>query len=213
MTELNPQVKQIRVPLSVWTLAHYVLRTGRDTFTYIEVKNAACGSLDTALVMGLIERLDNGLYRANIELARLYASLLPKAYVPDRKGRWGSPLASNSEKSSCEAREEALRLAWAWSKLAKWAEAHTEDAEDPPKKVLEVLERHGIQVQRMVLPSGTKAVIAKVLNYYIIMDSLMVKNSPKCVRFPKLGPDAWLCASTREKLYLYITPYMLRPQN
>jgi len=28
MTELNPQVKQIRVPLSVWTLAHYVLRTG-----------------------------------------------------------------------------------------------------------------------------------------------------------------------------------------
>jgi len=32
MTELNPQVKQIRVPLSVWTLARYVLRTGRDTF-------------------------------------------------------------------------------------------------------------------------------------------------------------------------------------
>jgi hypothetical protein len=213
MTELNPQVKQIRVPLSVWTLAHYVLRTGRDTFTYTEVKNAACGSLDTALVMGLIEKLDNGMYRANVELARLYASLLPKAYVPDRKGRWGSPLASSGEKSSCEAREEALRLAWAWSKLAKWAEAHTEDAEDPPKKVLEVLERHGIQVQRMVLPSGTKAVIAKVLNYYIIMDWLMAKNSPKCVRFPQLGPDAMLCASTREKLLWHLVPLMLRPQN
>jgi len=143
MTELNPQVKQIRVPLSVWTLARYVLRTGRDTFTYTEVKNAACGSIDTALVMGLIVRLDNGLYKADMELAKLYASLLPKAYVPDRKGRWGSPLASSGEKSSCEARDEGIRLAWAWLKLAKWAEAHAEDAEDPPKKVLEVLKASG----------------------------------------------------------------------
>jgi hypothetical protein len=213
MTELNPQVKQIRVPLSVWTLAHYVLRAGRDTFTYTEVKNAACGSPETALVMGLIMKLNNGLYKANMELAKLYASLLPKAYVPDRKGRWGSPLASSGEKSSCEAREEALRLAWAWSKLAKWAEAHAEDAEDPPKKVLEVLERHGIEVQRMVLPSGAKAVVAKVLNMYIIMDLLMTKNSPKCLRFPQLGPDAMLCASTREKLLWHLVPLTLRPQN
>jgi hypothetical protein len=213
MTELNPQVKQIRVPLSVWALAHYVLRTGRDTFTYTEVRNAACGSIDTALVMGLVEKLDNGMYRANMDLARLYANLLPKAHVVERKGRWGSPLASSGEKSSCEAREEGIRLAWAWLKLAKWATAHAEDEEELPKKILEVLERHGIQVQRMVLPGGAKAVVAKVLSYYIIMDSLMVKNSPKCVRFPKLGPDAWICASTREKLYWYLVPLMLRPQN
>jgi len=213
MAELNPQVKQIRVPLSVWTLAHYVLRAGRDTFTYTEVKNAACGSPETALVMGLVEKLDNGMYRANMDLARLYASLLPKAYVPDRKGRWGSPLASSGEKSSCEARDEGIRLAWAWSKLAKWAEAHAEDSENPPKKVLEVLNKHGIEVQRMVLPSGAKAVVAKVLNMYIIMDLLMTKNNPKCVRFPKLGPDAMLCASTREKLLWHLVPLTLRPQN
>jgi hypothetical protein len=213
MTELNPQVKQIRVPLSVWALAHYVLRTGRDSFTYTEVKNAACGSLDTALVMGLIEKLDNGMYRANMDLARLYASLLPKAYVPDRKGRWGSPLASSGEKSSCEAREEGIRLAWAWSKLAKWATVHADDEEELPKKILEILEKHGIQVQRATLPSGAKVILAKVLNYYIIMDLLMVKNSPKCLRFPQLGPDAWICASTREKLLWHLVPLMLRPQN
>jgi len=65
----------------------------------------------------------------------------------------------------------------------------------------------------MVLPGGAKAVVAKLLNMYIIMDWLMMKNSPKCVRFPKLGPDAWLCSSTREKLYWYLVPLMLRPQN
>jgi len=59
-------------------------------------------------------------------------------------------------------------------------------------------------VRRMALPNGAKVVLAKVLNMYIIMDGLMVKNTPKCVRFPRLGPDAWLCASTKDKLYSYL---------
>jgi hypothetical protein len=212
MTELNPQVKQIRVSASVWAIAYHIIKSGKDTFTQSELEGASCGNLSSALAEGLIEKLENGLYRANAELAKLYASLLPRvprAYVVERKGRF----SVSEAKIPCEERKEAVRLARAWAKLANWATAHAEDAEDPPKKVLEVLEAHGIQVQRMVLPGGTKAVVAKVLNYYIIMDSLMVKNSPKCVRFPKLGPDAWLCASTREKLYWHIVPLTLRPQN
>jgi len=212
MAELNPQVKQIRVPLSVWTLARYVLRAGRDTFTYTEVKNAACGSIDTALVMGLVEKLDNGMYRANVELAKLYASFLPRvprAYVVEHKGRF----SVSEAKITCEERKEAVRLAKAWAKLANWATAHAEDSEDPPKEIVEVLERHGITVRRMALPGGANAVVAKLLNYYIVMDWLMAKNSPKCVRFPLPGPDAMLCASTREKLYWYLEPLILRPQN
>jgi len=213
MIGLEPQIKSIRVPVSAWAIAYHVVKSGKDTFTQRELESAACGNLNSALANGLIEKLDNGLYRANVELARLYAGLLPKAYVPERKGRWGSPLAPKGEKPLCEERQEALRLAWAWQKLAKWAERHAEDEEEPPKEVLEVLERHGIEVQRMVLPSGAKAVVAKVLSYYIVMDWLMVKNSPKCVRFPRLGPDAMLCASTREKLLWHLVPLMLRPQN
>jgi hypothetical protein len=212
MTELNPQVKQIRVPTSVWAIAYHIVRSGKDTFLQRELEGASCGNLSSALAEGLIERLDNGLYKANIELARLYASLLPRvprAYVVEHKGRF----SVSEAKISCEERKEAVRLARAWAKLANWATAHAEDAEDPPKEIVEVLERHGITVRRMVLPGGAKAVVAKVLNYYVIMDSLMVKNSPKCVRFPKLGPDAWLCASTREKLYWYLVPLTLRPQN
>ena len=208
MAELEPQTKSIRVPVSAWAIAYHIVKSGKDTFTQSELESAACGNLGSALDVGLIEKLNNGLYKANIELAKLYASLLPKVHVTERKGRWGSP-----EKVPCKERQEALALAKAWLELAKWAEVHTGDKEDPPKKVLEVLERHGIQVQRMALPGGAKAVVAKVLNMYIIMDLLMAKNSPKCVRFPKLGPDAWLCASTREKLYWYLVPLMLRPQN
>jgi hypothetical protein len=209
MSGLEPQIKSIRVPASAWAIAYHIVKSGKDTFSQSELKDAACGSLDKALADGLIERLDNGLYRANIELARLYASLLPR--VPLR-GRRRKELKALKECTS-EERREAAEIGQAWLELANWATAHAEDAEDPPKKVLEVLERHGIQVQRVVLPSGTKAVIAKVLNYYIVMDWLMVKNSPKCVRFPQLGPDAWLCASTREKLYWHLVPLTLRPQN
>jgi len=212
MTELNPQVKQIRVSLSVWAIAYHIVKSGKDTFSQRELEGASCGNLSSALAEGLIEKLDNGLYKANIELAKFYASLLPRvprAYVIERKGRFGL----GESKISCEERKEAVKLARAWAKLAKWATAHAEDEEELPKDIAEVLNRHGIQVQRMVLPSGAKAVVAKVLNYYIIMDSLMVKNSPKCVRFPRLGPDAMLCASTREKLYWYLVPLMLRPQN
>ncbi len=212
MAELNPQVKQIRVPVSVWAIAYHIVKSGKDTFSQSELRDAACGSLGSALVMGLVEKLDNGLYKARVELCELYASLLPKvpkSYVTERKGRF----RVNEAKIPCKERQEAVKLAKAWAKLAKWATAHAEDAEDPPKEIIEVLNRHGIQVQRMVLPSGTKAVIAKVLNYYIIMDWLMAKNSPKCVRFPQLGPDAMLCASTREKLLWHLVPLMLRPQN
>jgi len=212
MAEFEPQIVRIRVPVSMWAIAYHIVRSGKDTFSQSELEGASCGNLGSALAEGLIEKLDNGLYRANVELAKFYASFLPKvprAYVVERKGRF-----SVSEiKISCEERKEAVRLARAWAKLANWAEVHAEDSEELPKDIVEVLERHGITVRRMVLPGGAKAVVAKVLNYYIIMDSLMVKNSPKCVRFPKLGPDAWLCASTREKLYWYLVPLMLRPQN
>ena len=213
MAGLEPQVKRIRVPVSTWAIAYHIVRTGRDTFSHSELTDAACGSLEPAIADGLIERLDNGLYRANVELAKFYASLLPKAHVPERTGRWGSPLAPKGEKPSCEERQEALRLALAWQKLGKWAEAHAEDSEELPKDILSVLNKHDIEVLRMTLPSGAKAIIAKVLNYYIIMDRDMVKNSPKCVRFPQLGPGAMICASTREKLYWHLIPLALRPQN
>ena len=212
MTELNPQVKQIRVPVSVWAIAYHIVRSGKDTFSQRELEGASCGNLSSALAEGLIERLENGLYRANVELAKFYASLLPRvprAYVVERKGRF----SVSEAKITCEERKEAVRLARAWARLSSWAEVHAEDEEDLPKEIVEVLEAHGITVRRMVLPSGAKAVVAKVLNYYIIMDSLMVKNSPKCVRFPRLGPDAWLCASTREKLLWHLVPLTLRPQN
>jgi len=212
MAELNPQVKQIRVPVSVWAIAYHIVRSGKDTFTQSELEGASCGNLSSALAEGLIEKLDNSLYRANVELAKFYASLLPRvprAYVVEHKGRF----SVSEAKISCEERKEAVRLARAWAKLANWAEVHAEDSEDLPKDIAKVLEAHGITVRRMVLPGGAKAVVAKVLNYYIIMDSLMVKNSPKCVRFPKLGPDAMLCASTREKLFWYLVPLTLRPQN
>ena len=211
MAELNPQIVRIRVPASVWAIAYHIVKSGKDAFTQSELEGASCGSLETALAEGLIEKLDNGLYRANVELAKFYASLLPKvpkSYVTERKGRWGSP-----EKVPCKERQEAVKLARAWAKLANWATAHAEDAEDPPKEIVEVLEAHGIAVRRTALPGGAKAVVAKVLNYYIVMDWLMAKNSPKCVRFPLPGPDAMLCASTREKLYWYLAPLILRPQN
>ena len=212
MTELNPQVKQIRVPASVWAIAYHIVRSGKDTFSQSELESASCGNLSSALAEGLIEKLNNGLYRANVELAKFYASLLPRvprAYVVERRGRF----SVSETKISCKERQEAVRLARAWAKLANWATAHAEDEEELPKDIAEVLNRHGIQVQRMVLPGGAKAVVAKVLSYYVIMDLLMVKNSPKCVRFPRLGPDAMLCASTREKLYWYLVPLTLRPQN
>jgi hypothetical protein len=212
MTELNPQVKQIRVPTSVWAIAYHIVRSGKDTFLQRELESASCGNLSSALAEGLIEKLDNGLYKANIELAKFYASILPKvpkSFITERKGRF----SVSEAKIPCKERQEAVRLAKAWAKLAKWATTHAEDEEELPKDIAEVLERHGIAVRRMVLPGGVKAVVAKVLNYYIIMDSLMVKNSPKCVRFPRLGPDAMLCASTREKLYWYLVPLTLRPQN
>jgi hypothetical protein len=213
MAELEAQTKSIRVPVSVWAIAYHIVRSGKDTFSQRELEGASCdNNINSALVTGLIERLDNGLYKANIDLAKFYVSLLPRvprAYVVEHKGRF----SVSEAKISCEERKEAVRLARAWAKLANWATAHAEDEEELPKDIVEVLNRHGIQVRRMVLPGGAKAVVAKVLSYYIIMDSLMVKNSPKCVRFPKLGPDALLCASTREKLYWYLIPLTLRPQN
>jgi len=211
MAEFEPQIVRIRVPVSMWAIAYHIVKSGKDTFTQSELEGASCGNLSSALAEGLIEKLDNGLYRANVELAKFYASLLPKvpkSYVTERKGRWGSP-----EKVPCKERQEAVKLARAWAKLANWATAHAEDAEELPKDIAEVLEAHGITVRRMVLPGGVKAIVAKLLNYYIVMDWLMAKNSPKCVRFPLPGPDAMLCASTREKLYWYLEPLILRPQN
>jgi hypothetical protein len=199
--EAEVKLMRLRVPTSAWAIARYVLRTGRDTFTQSELKGAACGTIDTALALGLIVRLDNGLYKANLELARSLAGLLPKvpkSYITGRKGR------SREAKTHCEGRQEAVRLAKAWARLSNWAEVHAEDEEDLPKEILEVLEAHGIAVRRTTLPNGAKVVLAKVLNMYIIMDDLMVKNTPKCVRFPRLGPDAWLCASTKDKLYSYL---------
>jgi len=212
VAELNPQVKQIRVPASVWAIAHHIVKSGKDTFSQSELRDASCGGLDTALADGLIEKLDNSLYKANVELAKFYASLLPKvpkAYITERKGRF----RVSEAKVPCKERQEAIRLARAWARLAECAEKHADCKEELPKDVIEVLERHNIEVRSMTLPSGVKAVVAKVLNYYIVMDGLMVKNSPKCVRFPQLGPDAMLCASTREKLYWHLIPLVLRPQN
>jgi hypothetical protein len=200
--EAEVKLMRLRVPTSAWAIARYVLRTGRDTFTQSELKGAACGTIDTALALGLIRRTgDNGLYKANLELARLYANLLPKvpkSYITGRKGRF------REAKTHCEGRQEAVRLAKAWARLSNWAEVHAEDEEDLPKEVVEVLEAHGIAVRRTALPNGAKVVLAKVLNMYIVMDDLMVKNTPKCVRFPRLGPDALLCASTKDKLYSYL---------
>jgi len=199
--EAEVKLMRLRVPTSAWAIARYVVNSGRDVFTQGELKGAACGSLDTALALGLIMKLDNGLYKANIELARLYAGLLPKvpkSYITERKGRF------REAKTPCEGRQEAVRLAKAWARLSNWAEVHAEDEEDLPQEIVEVLEAHGISVRRMVLPNGAKVVLAKVHNMYIVMDGLMVKNTPKCVRFPRLGPDAWLCASTKDKLYSYL---------
>jgi hypothetical protein len=201
--EAEVKLMRLRVPTSVWAIARYVLRTGRDTFTQGELKGAACGTLDTALALGLIVRLDNGLYKANMELARSLAGLLPKvpkSYITERKGRF----RASEAKTPCEGRQEAVRLAKAWARLSNWAEVHAEDEEDLPKEILEVLEAHGIAVRRTALPNGAKVVLAKVLNMYIIMDDLMVKNTPKCVRYSRLGPDALLCASTKDKLYSYL---------
>jgi hypothetical protein len=201
MAELEAQIVRLRVPTSVWAIARYVLRTGRDTFTQSELKGAACGTIDTALALGLIRRTgDNGPYKANLELARLYANLLPKVPKSYIIGRF----SASEAKTHCEGRQEAVRLAKAWARLSNWAEVHAEDEEELPKEVVKVLERNGIQVQRTALPNGAKVVLAKVLNMYIVMDDLMVKNTPKCVRFPRLGPDAWLCASTKDKLYSYL---------
>ena len=209
MREREPKIMRIRVPASVWAIAYHIVKSGRDLFTTSELKSAACGTLDTALVDGLIVRLDNGLCKANMELAKFYVSLLPR--IPLR-GRRRKEVQTLKECTS-EERREAAELVKAWLELANWAEIHAEDREMPPKEILEVLERHAIEVQRMVLPSGTKAVVAKLLNYYIIMDWLMVKNTPKCVRFPRLGPNAWLCASTKDKLFSYLKPLAsARPQ-
>jgi len=199
--EAEVKLMRLRVPTSAWAIARYVVNSGRDVFTQGELKGAACGTLDTALAIGLIMKLDNGLYKADIELARSLAGLLPKvpkSYITGRKGRF------REAKTPCEGRQEAVRLAKAWARLSNWAEVHAEDAEDLPKEILEVLEAHGITVRRTALPNGAKVVLAKVLNMYIIMDGLMVKNTPKCVRYPRLGPDAWLCASTKDKLYSYL---------
>jgi len=120
MAELNPQVKQIRVPVSVWAIAYHIVRSGKDTFTQSELEGASCGNLSSALAEGLIEKLDNSLYRANVELAKFYASLLPRvprAYVVEHKGRF----SVSEAKISCEERKEAVRLARAWAKLANWA--------------------------------------------------------------------------------------------
>ena len=200
MGRLEPEIKLIRVAASAWAIAYYIVKSGRDTFRQSELKAAACGTLDSALVDGLIERLDNGLYRANIELAKLYASLLPR--VPLR-GRRRKEIRALKECNS-EERREAAEIGQAWLQLANWAEVHAEDKKEPPKEIVEVLERHGIEVRRMKMPSGAKAVVAKVLNYYVIMDWLMSKNTPKCVKYSRLGSDAWLCASTKDKLYWYL---------
>ena len=209
MGRLEPQLKLIRVAAGAWAIAYYIVKSGRDTFTRSELKDAACGALDSALADGLIERLDNGLYKANIELAKLYASLLPR--IPMR-GRRRKVIQSLKECNS-EERKEAAELVKAWLQLANWAEVHAEDTKEPPKEILEVLERHGIEVRRMKMPSGAKAVVAKVLNYYVVMDWNMAKNTPKCVKYSRLGPNAWLCASTREKLFSYLAPLASRPQN
>ena len=114
MTELNPQVKQIRVPTSVWAIAFHIVKSGKDTFSQRELEGASCGNLSSALAEGLIERLNNGLYKANIELAKFYASLLPRvprAYVVERKGRF----SLSEAKISCKERQEAVRLARALS--------------------------------------------------------------------------------------------------
>jgi len=201
--EAEVKLMRLRVPTSAWAIARYVVNSGRDTFTQGELKGAACGTLDTALAIGLIMKLDNGLYKADLELARSLAGLLPKvpkSYITERKGRF----RASEAKTPCEGRQEAVRLAKAWARLSNWAEVHAEDEEDLPQEIVEVLERNGIQVQRTTLPNGAKAVLAKVHNMYIVMDGLMVKNTPKCVRFPRLGPDAWLCASTKDKLYSYL---------
>jgi hypothetical protein len=200
MGRLEPQIKSIRIPASMWAIAYHILRTGKDTFRQSELKAAACGTLDSALADGLIVKLDNGLYRANVELAKLYVGLLPR--VPLR-GRRRKEIQSLKECNS-EERREAAEMGQAWLELANWAEVHAEDKKEPPKEILEVLERHGIEVRRMALPSGAKAIVAKVLNMYIIMDWLMVKNTPKCVRYSRLGPNAWLCASTKDKLFSYL---------
>jgi len=204
MAELEAQIVRIRVPASVWAIAYHIVKSGRDVFTQGELRSAACGGLDTALANGLIEKLENGLYKANIELAKFYASLLPKvpkAHLTERKGRFRV-----SEEAPCEERQEALRLARAWAKLANWAEVHAEDEEEPPKEIVEVLERHNIEVKRVKMPNGAKVAVAKVLNYYIVMDLLMAKNTPKCAKYSRLGPNAWLCASTKSRLFSYLVP-------
>ena len=158
--EAEVKLMRLRVPTSAWALARYVVNSGRDVFTQGELKGAACGSLDTALAIGLIEKLDNGLYKANLELARSLAGLLPKvpkSYIIGRKGRF------REAKTPCEGRQEAVRLAKAWARLSNWAEVHAEDEEDLPKEILEVLEAHGITVRRTALPNGAKVVLAKVL--------------------------------------------------
>jgi hypothetical protein len=208
MGRLEPEIKLIRVPASAWAIAYYIVKSGRDTFRQSELKGVACGTLDSALADGLIVRLDNGLYRANVELAKLYASLLPR--VPLR-GRRRKEIRALKECTS-EERREAAEIGQAWLQLANWAEVHGEDKKEPPKEILEVLERHGIEVRRMALPSGAKAIVAKVLNYYIVMDWLMAKNTPKCAKYSRLGPNAWLCASTKDKLFSYIK-LAPRPQN
>jgi len=210
MRELELKIVRIRVPASAWAIAYHIAKSGKDTFAHSELKTAACSPLDTALAMGLIERLDNDLYRANIELAKLYASLLPR--IPLRGRRRRKEVHALKECTS-EERREAEELLKAWLALANWAEVHAEDKKEPPKEILEVLERHAIEVQRMTLPSGTKAVVAKLLNYYIIMDWLMSKNTPKCAKYSRLGPNAWLCASTKDKLFSYLKPLAsARPQ-
>lgn len=196
--EAEVKLMRLRVPTSAWAIARYVVNSGRDTFTQSELKGAACGTIDTALALGLIVRLDNGLYKANLELARLYANLLPKVPKSYIIGRF------REAKTPCEGRQEAVKLAKAWARLSNWAEVHTEDAEDLPNEIVEVLERNGIQVQRTTLPNGAKVVLAKVHNMYIVMDGLMVKNTPKCFRYSRLGPNAWLCTSTKDKLYSYL---------
>ena len=200
MGKLEPQIKSIRIPASAWAIAYYILRTGKDTFTHNELKDAACGTLDSALADGLIVKLDNGLYEANVELARLYASLLPR--IPMR-GRRRKEIRALKECTSAE-RREAAEIGQAWLELANWAENHAEDKKEVPKEILEVLESHGITVKRMKMPNGAKVVVAKVLNMYIVMDWNMAKNTPKCVKYSRLGPDAWLCASTKDKLYWYL---------
>jgi hypothetical protein len=200
--EFEPQIKRMRVPARLWAMAYHIVKSGRDTFSQSELRDAACGTLDTALAMGLIERLDNGLYKANIKLAKLYVSLLPKVPIRGRRRKEIRTLKG----CSSEERREAAELAKAWLELAKWAEAHAEDHEEPPKEILEVLNKHGIEVRRMALASGARVIVAKVRNMYVIMDRDMAKNSPKCVRFPQLGRHAWFCASTKVKLFSYLIP-------